>query len=44
VLFSRTGLTIKQAFSEKLLGNAVPAALPNSETMTDLDEDLSEAL
>jgi hypothetical protein len=26
------------------LGNAVPAALPNSETMTDLDEDLSEAL
>ena len=44
VLFSRTGLTIKQAFSEKLLGNAVPAALPHSETMTDLDEDLSEAL
>ena len=44
VLFSRTGLTIKQAFSEKLLGNAVPAALPNSEAMTDLDEDLSEAL
>lgn len=43
VLFSRTGLTIKQPLSEKLLGNAEPVALPSSETMTDVDEDLSEA-
>ena len=44
MLFSRTGLTIKQPFSEKLLGNAVPVALPSSETMADLDEDSSEVL
>jgi hypothetical protein len=43
-LFSRAGLTIKQPFSERLFAPTTAVALPNADSITELDEDSSEPL